>query len=66
MQSSEKFKTPLTFRLRSATARQVIISPRKGEANSARHGNVCVRVHDRNSPLLLEKRRGQGEELTII
>jgi hypothetical protein len=56
MQSSEKFKTPLTL----------ILSPRRGEANSAYRGDVCVHVHDCSSPLLLEKRRGQGEELMII
>ena len=56
MKNSEKFKTPLTL----------ILSHRKGEANSARPGDLCVQVHDHSSPPLLEKRRGYGEELMTI
>jgi hypothetical protein len=56
MQSAEKFKTPLTL----------ILSPRRGEANRARYRDVCVQRHGRSSPLLLEKRRGKGEELIVI
>ncbi len=53
MESSERLKTSLTL----------ILSSRRGEANSARHDGVCVQVQ---LPLLLEKRRGEGEELTVI
>jgi len=48
MESSERLKTPLTL----------ILSPGRGEANSARHDGVCVQVHTVVASPLGEEERG--------
>jgi hypothetical protein len=55
MQSSEEFKTPLTL----------ILSPLQGRGEE-RAATTFMNKSSSVSPLLLEKRRGEGEELMII